>query len=104
MSDIKPGSQINVKVTQRPTSAAAVKTIVRLLSKDQNIRQENDRLKTARENHFRQKRRGGRFWDIHVVKQHPVKGEPGESGTITASLDVLKDLQSVQRFVEVKQA
>jgi hypothetical protein len=102
MSDIKPGSKISVKVLKRPASAAAVKTVVRLLSKDVTVKHENARLKQARENHFRQKRRGGRFWDILVPKQHPVKGEPGESGVITASLDVLTDLKSVAKYVEVK--
>ncbi len=104
MSDIKPGSQISVTVLKRPASAAGVKTVVRLLSKDLAVKHENARLKQARENHFRQKRRGGRFWDIHVVKQHPVKGEAGESGTITATLDVLTDLKSVAQYVQVKQA
>lgn len=104
MSDIKPGSQITVTVTKQPTNAAGRKTVVRLLSKDENVKLENNRLKKARENHFRQTRRGGRFWDVNVVKQHPVKGLEGETGTITATLDVIQDLASVQRFVEVKPA
>lgn len=104
MSDIQPGSQIKITVTRRPTSAASTKTVVRLLSKDQKIKQENARLKVTRINHYRQTRRGGRFWDVNVVKQHPVQGLPGESGVITATLDVLTDLKSVQKFVEVAPA
>lgn len=104
MSDIKPNSQINVKIIKRPASAAGVKTVVRLLSKDSGVMQENARLKTARKNHYRQSRRGGRFWDINVVKQHPVKGLAGETGTITATLDVITDLKSVEKYVEVTSA
>jgi hypothetical protein len=104
MSDIKPGSQIKITVTKQPTNAAGVKTVVRLLSRDPHVKQENARLKVARQNHFRQSRRGGRFWDINVVKQHPVKAAQGESGTITATLDVLADLKSVEQFLEIKPA
>lgn len=104
MSDIKPGSRITLTVTKRPTNAAGVKTVVRLLSKDEQVKQENSRLKRARENHYRQTRRGGRYWDVNVVKQHPVKGIEGETGTITATLDVLADLKNVEKFLEIKPA
>lgn len=104
MSDIKPGSKISVKIIKRPTSAAGVKTVVRLLSKDHTIIAENARLKKTRKNHFRQSRRGGRFWDVNVVKQHPVKGLEGETGTFMATLDVLTDLKSIEKFVEVTAA
>ena len=104
MSDIKPGSKISVKIIKRPSSAAGVKTVVRLLSKDAGIMSENARLKVARKNHYRQTRRGGRFWDVNVVKQHPVKGLEGETGTITASLDVITDLKTIEKFVEITPA
>lgn len=104
LDNIAPGSRVNVKVVKRPTNAAAQKTLVRLLSKDAKARAENRRLARARQSGFRQKQRGGRFWDINVVKQQPVQARQGEAGTITATLDVLKDLRSVSRFVEVTPA
>lgn len=102
--DIKVGSKINVKVVKQPTNAAAAKTIVRLLSKDSAVQKENDRLRRARKNGLREAQRGGRMWKIRVVKQHPVAAKIGESGVIVATTDVLTDLNSVSRFVEVSKA
>src|SRR5688572_671210 len=104
LENIAPGSQVTLKVVKEPTSAAARKTIVRLLSKDRGVKRENERLRKARVKHFSQSRRGGRFWDVNVVKQAAVEAKPGVSKTITASLDVLSDLRSVSRFVEVSKA
>jgi hypothetical protein len=104
LEDITPGSKVQVKVTKEPTNAAARKTIVRLLSKDRTVKTENERLRKARKNNFRQGRRGGRFWDIHVPKQSAVQAHAGTSKTITATSDVLTDLRSVSRFVEVTKA
>lgn len=104
LDKIAPGSKVQVKIVKRPTNAAASKTIVRLLSKDKSVKKDNERLRKARQTHFRQNRRGGRFWDVNVVKQHPVAAEPGTSKTIVATLDVLTDLKSVSRFVEVTKA
>jgi hypothetical protein len=104
LDKIAPGSKVSVKVTKKPTNAAAAKTLVRLLSKDRAHKANTERLRKARVKHFSQNRRGGRFWDVNVVKQHPLDGSIGESGTITATLDVLRDLASVSRFVEVTKA
>lgn len=104
LDKIAPGTTVQVKVVKKPTSAAAGKTIVRLFSKDKSVKKDNERLRKARKTHFSQNRRGGRFWDVNVVKQHPVTAELGTSKTIVATLDVLTDLKSVSRFVEVTKA
>ncbi len=102
MTDIKPNTQVSITVVKAPTNAAARKTIQRLLSKDPKVQAENRRLKRTRKANFSQGRRGGRFWNINVVKQQPVAGGLGETGTIAASLDVITDLKSVERFLEIK--
>ncbi len=104
MTEITPNSQVAIKVVKNPTNAAARKTIQRLLSKDSKVKAENRRLKRVRKTHFSQGRRGGRFWNINVVKQQPVSGGLGESGVISASLDVITDLKSVEQFLEIKPA
>jgi hypothetical protein len=104
LDNIAPGTTVQVKVIQKPTSLAASKTIVRLFSKDPGVKRENQRLRKARKEHFSQNRRGGRFWDVNVVKQRPVAADLGVTKTIVATLDVLKDLNSVSRFVEVTKA
>jgi len=99
--DIEPGSRINLKVTKQPTNAAAVKTIVRLLGKDEQVRVENNRLAKVRKKAYNPRRRGGRLYGGRQVKLRPVKARPPEQGTITATADVLADLKSVSRFIEV---
>ncbi len=104
LEEIAPGSRISLKVVKHPTNTAATKTLVRLLSKDREVQRENDRHRRVRKTTFTQNQRGGRFWDVNVVKQQPVKGAVGESGTITATLDVLRDLRSVSRFIDINPA
>ena len=105
MSDqINQGSRIDVKIVKSPTTAAAAKTLVRVLSKDAKNAAENKRIAKVRRKHFRTKRRGGRPYPIHMIKLRPLKGRVGESGTVLATSDVLMDLQSVSRFIEVSLA
>lgn len=106
MSTIAPGNKILVSVVKTPSTAAAKKTIVRILSRDAGVKKSNARLYATRKANERITVRGGRLrlWEGRLVKQHPVKGVVGETGTFTATLDVLKDLASVARFVEVKAA
>ena len=47
---------------------------------------------------------GGRRWAVRMVKQRSVTGQAGESGTVTATVDVLADLASVAGFVQVSNA
>ena len=102
-TDIASGTKINVKVVKQPSSAAATKTIVRLLSKDPSAVAENKRHAKIRKKAQWMSTRGGRWrvWESRLAKQHPVKGQIGDEGTIVASYDVLKDLPSVSRFLEV---
>jgi len=104
LSDIACGSTIQVKVVKQPTNAAAVKTLVRVLHKDEAVKADNRRLESIRHKHYSPRPRGGRLYGGHLVKQHPVKANVGESGTVIATVDVLRDLGSVSRFIEVTPA
>lgn len=104
MKDIAPGTKVNVKIVKQPTSVAASKTLARVLSKDPQVKAENRRQADVRRTNYNPQRRGGRLYGGHVVKQHPVAGQLGESGTLTATVDVLRDLRRVERFIEVKKA
>ena len=101
IANLKPGSKISVKVVKDPTSVAASKTIARVLSKDPKVKAENKRHRKVRDRNYSPKMRGGRLYGGRLVKQHPVRGEIGESGVVTATVDVIRDLQSVSRFIEV---
>ena len=105
LDDIKPGSDIQIKVVKRPTNAAAAKTLVRVLAKDPTHKAEFDRLAKVRRRGYNPQPRGGRTYAGHVViRKKPVTGSLGEQGTVKATVDVIRDLRSVQRFVEVSAA
>ena len=104
LDQIKPGSQVHLRVVKTPRRVAAAKTLVRLLSKDSVVKENELRLRKIRRKGLRLKQRGGRRWAIRMVKQRSVIGQVGESGTITATVDVLADLASVTPFVQVSSA
>lgn len=104
LQNIKPGTRVNLKISKQPTNAAARKTLIRLLSKDPTFKGHDERLRKVRREGYSPKRRGGRLYGGRMVKTPIVEVRPGVSGTITATLDVLTDLGSVSRFVEVTPA
>ena len=79
---------------------------MRLLSKDATAKAHNVRHRGIRKRAQTMSPRGGRWrvWESRLAKQHPVKGALGEQGTFVASVDVLRDLKSVERFIEVQAA
>ncbi len=103
-TNIAPGSTVQIKLIKSPTSAAAQKTIMRLFRKDAAVKVQADRLRKARKTHTTEHPRGGCMWTVHVPSIAPVKLAPGTTGTLVASLDVLTDLKSVSRFIEVTPA
>jgi len=102
--NIQPGSRVNVTVTRTPTRDAAAKTIVRVLSKDPGHRNEHRRNTRTRLRNYSPKRRGGRMYGGRMPRLNRLTGQVGESGTVLATLDVIRDLNSVEPFVEVKPA
>jgi len=106
LENIQPGDTVTVKVVKTPTNAAASKTLERVLCKDETHAAEVDRHRKIRKKNTPMSTRGGRWriWEGRMVKQHPVEGKLGEAGTVKATYDVLKDLKSVERFVEVAKA
>ncbi|MEM6750520.1 MAG: hypothetical protein AAGA57_08925 [Planctomycetota bacterium] len=103
---IEPGTQIRITVAREPRAAAARKTIVRLLGKDDAVAAEHDRLRTARQKNQWENQRGGRvrLWQGRQVKLHPVTGARGETGSIRATVDVLRDLPSVAKYLDIAAA
>jgi hypothetical protein len=104
MTDITPGSKVTIKIIKQPTAVAASKTLVRVLCKDPIVHAENQRQRKVRKTNYSPARRGGRLYGGRVVKQHAVTGKLGEAGTIIATADVIRDLTSVARFIEVTAA
>lgn len=101
---IEPGSRVRVEVVKRPTNAAAVKTLKRVLVKDPELAAEQKTQKRGRVHGQVPLRRGGRIYHLHPRKTHVVEGALGEAGTVVATGDVINDLNSVKRFISVEPA
>lgn len=100
---ITPNTRVIMTVTERPSREAGVKTILRLAHKDPAQRRLQRHRKTKRPS-WQEWRRGGRFWHHQMRTQSSVRVERGASFTIMATTDVLRDLASVSRWVQVKPA
>ncbi len=95
----KPGQQLRVTINKTINRASARKTLERLFMKDKAVRGPLD----ARSKNFIPipKRRGGQIWTKRVNKLHPAL-DRGASATVLATPQSLRDLKSVETFVEVK--
>jgi len=101
-ADIAPGSMVNVTVTKRPTNEAAAKTLSRLFAKTPENRRLRGRRKDLRTNTQHSIRRGGRTWVCRLKAPRLVQPGKGDSCTIRATVDVIRDLGSVGNFVQIK--
>jgi hypothetical protein len=104
LDQIQTGQKVHVKVAKQPTNAAAKKTLKRLLAKDPQVAAEEQRRKQVRDANKRPRIRAGRPWITRPVKKPSVTGELGEAGTLSASYDVIQDLKSVEKFIDVQPA
>ena len=95
----KPGQTLQVTVSKHISRASARKTIERLFMLDKTISKPISR----RSRNFKElpKRRGGQIWTKRPNKIHPDLNK-GAAATIKATPALLRDLASVEGFVEVK--
>jgi hypothetical protein len=101
-AEIQPAQWVQVKVKARPTSAAAEKTMIRLFEKDEEVHEKRKRLQRVRP--VKRHIRGGRWWYDRPPRLRIVSTEPGATYKLFGSVDVLRDLSSLDRFVEVTPA
>jgi hypothetical protein len=102
--DVKPGNTVSVKVRKTPTNQAAAKTISRLLAKDPGGRKARMERKKLLRYASERRRRGGRIWVVRPKAPALFSPTQGASCTLLATSDVIKDLRSVERFIEVSAA
>jgi len=97
--DLKPGNTVRVTINKNITRAAARKTLERLFMQDKTVAKPLDR----RSRNFipLPKRRGGQIWTKRPNKVHPSL-DKGAAATIEATPQSIKDLRSVEDFIEVR--
>jgi hypothetical protein len=94
----KPGQTVRVTITKTINRDSARKTLERLFMRDKAVAGPIER----RSRNFKElpKRRGGVIWTKRPNKLHP-KLQRGDSATVKATSQHIRDLASVQDFVEV---
>ncbi|HEY0009848.1 MAG TPA: hypothetical protein VGB55_14060 [Tepidisphaeraceae bacterium] len=93
-----PGGSVRVTITKSLTRATAVKTLERLFMSDKSVAAPI----VLRSSNFvdKPKRRGGRIWTKRPNKIH-LDLVKGVSATVRATPQHIRDLRSVEEFVEV---
>lgn len=101
--DITPNTDVTVEITARPTNRSARLTLERLCRKDPALSKAYRRFMEKRPS-ARDKRRGGRWWTHRMQTKPNFEIEPGRSFSVRTTLDVVRDLESVEKFVKVTTA
>lgn len=96
--NLEPGKNVTVTVTASVITPRAQKTLARLFLKDP--------ARPDKRNHprkpFSEKRRGGRWWSNYKTGTVAMPPSKGQSAKLTATVDVIRDLESVAKYVSVK--
>ena len=98
--DTPLGGKVTIEITKLPASEAARKTLVRLCRKDPRIVQHH-RTQQSKRPSWERWRRGGKMWHHQMRTQPAVTLSTGQKFSILATLDVVRDLESVKRFVKL---
>ena len=96
--DLKPGTTVRVTINKKITRESAKKTLERLFMKDKAVSGPIER----RSRNFKElpKRRGGTIWTKRPNKVHPTL-ERGAAANVRVTPQAVKDLRSVEDFIEV---
>lgn len=98
--DITPGSKIVLEIVKNPTNEGARKTLLRLARKDPAVARQHRKQQQKRPS-WEEWRRGAMTWHHQMKSQPAASITAGAKFNITATVDVLRDLTSVQRFVKI---
>lgn len=97
---IAPGSKITIRITKTPRREAARKTLHRVCRKDPALARQHRRQKAQRPSR-REWIRGGRYWHHQMKSKPAAQLTPGEVYMVHATVDVMRDLESVKDYVKL---
>ncbi|HXE51686.1 MAG TPA: hypothetical protein VN541_01680 [Tepidisphaeraceae bacterium] len=99
--EAKSGQTLRVTISKNVNRAGARKTLERLFMLDKAV----SKPIATRSRNFKElpKRRGGQIWTKRPNKVHPDLNR-GAAATIKATPQLLRDLNSVESFVQVQPA
>jgi len=96
--NLETGKSVRVTISRTITREAARKTLERLFMRDKAIRNPID----VRSRNFKEipKLRGGCIWTKRPNKVHPAL-DKGASATVQTTPQSIRDLNSVEAFIEI---
>lgn len=97
MTDIEPGSKVKVTVTSSKLSQGAAKTLGRLFLKDPETKAQRRRTPKPSE----ERTRAGRPWFVRPKGSAVNAPHKGDTCELDCTLDVVRDLASVERYVQI---
>lgn len=100
--ELKPGTVVQVTVKRTPTNEAAAKTLSRIFAKDPANRRLRPRRKKLLAGAIDIRRRGGRPWEVRSKAPRLIRPTKGAACSLAVTVDLLPDLRSVERFIEIK--
>lgn len=98
--DVKSGQTVRVTISKNINRASARKTIERVFLLDKAV----VKPIALRSRNFKElpKRRGGQIWTKRANKVHPTL-VPGAGATVKTTPQIIRDLNSVETFVQVQE-
>lgn len=101
--EIAPGQRISVEVVAQPRNSAARKTLTRVFRNDPDVARRSRAMVRHRPS-WEQWRRGGNQWHHQMKSRVLFSIANGARFTLLATVDVLRDLESVGRCVRITPA
>jgi len=97
---IAPGKIVSIEITALPRTEAARKTLTRLFRRDPELARVHRQQKRHRPS-WQTWRRGGRTWHHQMKSEPPVKLLPGRRLSLLATVDTIRDIESLAQCVKV---
>ena len=104
LDTLKPGQAIKCTVKTLPRAAASRKTIERLMRQNPEVKKGLRRAYQKRVANWQTKNRGNRDWVMRVKSGKIVRCARGASWTMAFDLNLLPDLQSVEKNLTIAKA
>ncbi len=101
-SNAQPGQKILVTVKAAPRNEAAAKTLSRVFGRSdggRKLRASRKKVRTSKTWHHQ---RGGRPWAVRPKAPRLFQPAKGDTCEVLATTALLRDLNSVSQFVDIK--
>lgn len=99
--EAKPGNTIKVTVTMTPRNESAAKTLSRVFGGSAEARKLRDVRARVRTSKMWQHQRGGRPWTVRPKAPRLYQPKTGDACEVFATTALIRDLESVSRWVDV---